>query len=45
MKTMEIMVEVGASALVIEAGRTLLVEKDKVIALAEAHDITIVAME
>lgn len=45
MKTMEIMVEVGASALVIEAGRTLFVEKDKVIALAEAHDITIVAME
>ena len=39
------MVEVGAKALVIEAGRTLLVEQDKVIALAEAHDIAIAAME
>lgn len=45
MKTMEVMVETGATALVIEAGRTLLVEKDKVIALAEANDITIVAMK
>ena len=45
LKTMEIMVEVGAKALVIEAGRTLLVEQDKVIALAEAHDIAIAAME
>ncbi|MDD3114386.1 MAG: UDP-2,3-diacylglucosamine diphosphatase LpxI [Anaerovibrio sp.] len=45
MKTMEIMVETGAAALVIEAGRTLLIEQDRVVALAEAHDITIVAME
>lgn len=45
MRTMEIMVEVGARALVIEAGRTLLVDKEKVVALAEANDIAIVAME
>ena len=38
------MVEVGAKALVIEAGETLLVEKDKVLQLADANDITIVAM-
>lgn len=44
-RTMEIMAEVGATALVIEAGRTLLVEQDKVVALAEAHDIAIAAME
>lgn len=42
--TIETMVAVGAKALAIEAGRTLLVEKEKVIALAEANDITIAAM-
>ena len=42
---MESMIEVGAKALVIEAGKTLLVEKEKVVELAEANGITIVAME
>lgn len=44
LKTMQMMVDVQARALVIEAGATLLVEKAEVIALAEAHDITIMAM-
>lgn len=43
-KTIESMVEVGASALAMEAGKTLLVEKAKVIALADKHNITIVAL-
>jgi DUF1009 family protein len=42
--TIEKMVEVGATALAIEAGKTLLVDKAKVIALAEDNDITIEAM-
>ena len=42
--TLRTMVEVGAKALVIEAGETLLVEKDKVLKLADENDITIVAM-
>jgi DUF1009 family protein len=42
--TLKTMVEVGAKALVIEAGETLLVEKDKVLQLADANGITIVAM-
>lgn len=45
MKTMETMVEVGCKALVIEAGRTLLVEQEKVVALADANDIAIAVME
>ena len=44
LKTLEMMASVKAKALAIEAGRTLLVEREKVIALAEANDITIVAM-
>ena len=44
LKTMQMMVETKASALVIEAGATLFVEQDDVIALAEANGITIVAM-
>ncbi len=44
LKTIEMMVQVGAKALAIEAGKTLLVEKEKVIALAEANNITIAAM-
>ena len=43
-KTLETMIAVGAKALVIEANETLLVERDEVIKLAEANDITIVAM-
>lgn len=42
-KTMESMIAAGATGLVIEAGRTLLVEKEKTLALADAHNITIVA--
>jgi len=42
--TVRSMVDAGAKALAIEAGRTLLVEKEKVVALADANDITIVAM-
>jgi DUF1009 family protein len=38
------MVETKARALVIEAGATLLVESEEVIALAEANHITIMAM-
>jgi len=42
-KTIESMIEAGATALAIEADKTLLVERDKVIALAEEKGITIVA--
>lgn len=45
LQTIKSMIEVDAKALVIEAGKTLLVEKDKVVELAEANGITIVAME
>ena len=45
MTTIESMIAVGAKALVIEAGRTLLVDKDRVIELADANDITIAVME
>ena len=44
LKTIESMVAVGATALAIEAGKTLLVDREKVVALAEANGITIVAM-
>ncbi len=44
LKTLETMVEVNASALVIEAGRTLIVDREKVLALADKYNITIVAM-
>ena len=44
LKTIEMMVSVKASALAIEADKTLLVEREKVLALAEANDIAIVAM-
>ena len=42
--TIKTMVEAGAKAIALEAGKTLLVEKEKVVALADANDITIVAM-
>ena len=44
LRTIESMVAVGATALAIEAGKTLLVDREKVVALAEANGITIVAM-
>ena len=44
LKTIETMVSVKAAVLGIEAGKTLLVEKEKVVALAEANGIKIVAL-
>ena len=43
-KTIETMIEGNASALVIEAGRTLLVDREEALNLADKHDITIVVM-
>ena len=43
-RTIENMANVGATALAIEAGKTLLVEREQMIALADAKGITIVAM-
>ena len=42
-RTIECMVESGATALAIEADRTLLVERDSMTALAEEHNISIVS--
>ena len=42
--TLESMIEVGATALAIEADKTLLVEREAVVKLAEEHGIAIVAM-
>ncbi|MBQ9479986.1 MAG: UDP-2,3-diacylglucosamine diphosphatase LpxI [Selenomonadaceae bacterium] len=44
LQTIEKMIEVGARALAIEADQTLLVERDKVIALADQHDIVVTAI-
>lgn len=44
LKTIESMIEGGACALAIEADQTLLVEREKMIALAEEHGIAIVAI-
>lgn len=41
--TINAMIESGAAVLVIEAGRTLLVDRDKVVALADANGIAIIA--
>ena len=43
-KTIESMIKVKACALVIEAGRTLIVDREKALALADEHGITIAAM-
>ena len=43
-KTLESMIKAGAKALVMEAGKTLLIEKEKVVALADENGITIVAL-
>ena len=43
-RTVEQMVKVGASALAIEAGKTLLVDRKQMIDLADANGIAIVAM-
>lgn len=44
LKTLEVMAAVGAKALVIEAERTLFVDREKVVAFAEKNGITIAAM-
>lgn len=44
LNTLETMCKAGATALVIEAGKTLIADRDKVISLANEHGITIVAM-
>lgn len=43
--TLKSMLEVGAKALVIEAGATLLAEREEVLALANENNVTIVAMD
>ena len=42
--TLDSMVEAGASALVIEAGKTLVVDREAMVKKADQHGITIVAM-
>lgn len=42
--TIESMIEAGATALVMEANKTLLIDKERVVALADAHDISIMVM-
>lgn len=44
-KTIESMIAAGASGIVMEAGRTLLVEREKTLALANAHNIMVVAKQ
>ena len=43
-QTLQTMIEVHAAALVIEADKTLLVDRDKVLALADENGIAVVAM-
>lgn len=42
-KTIESMIAAGAAGIVIEAGRTLLVEREKTLALADEHNLLVVA--
>ena len=42
--TLDSMIEAGAVALVIEAGKTLVVDREKMLAKADQYEITIVAM-
>ncbi|MBP2627230.1 MAG: hypothetical protein H6Q68_1941 [Firmicutes bacterium] len=44
LSTLETMCAAGATALVIEAGKTLIVDREKVLSLANDNNITIVAM-
>ncbi len=41
--TLQAMIEAGATALVLEAGRTLLIEREKTLALADANNIAILS--
>lgn len=43
-KTLESMIEAGAKGLVLEAGKTLLVDREKTLELADANGIAIMAM-
>ena len=40
-----VMIAAGSVGLVVEAGRTLLVDREKMLALADAHNITVVAKQ
>ena len=42
-KTIQSMIAAGAAGIVIEAGRTLLVEREKTLALADEHNLLVVA--
>lgn len=44
LNTLETMCAAGATALVIEAGKTLIVDREKILSMANDHNITIVAM-
>lgn len=44
-KTMESMIYAGATGIVIEAGNTLISEQEKVVAMADEHNITIMVRE
>lgn len=44
-KTIETMIASGATALVIDAGRTLVFDREQLIKTADSHDIAIVGME
>jgi DUF1009 family protein len=44
-KTIESMIASGCAGIVMEAGRTLFVERDKALALANEHGLTVVAMK
>lgn len=44
-RTIESMIESGCAGIVMEAGRTLLVEREKALKLADDHNITVVAMK
>ena len=43
MRTIESMIAAGAAGIVMEAGRTLLVERERTLALADEHDMFVVA--
>jgi DUF1009 family protein len=45
MTTIEVMREVGARVLALEAGRTLMIDRDEVVRAADSAGIVIVAVE
>lgn len=45
LKTMESMIQAGATGIVIEAGNTLIADQEETVALADAHGITILVRE